>query len=788
MIEAGTSTDPAQFEPQVEVTEKISAPVVITRVLRKRKRKRIRASLINTSNCRYDLVRYTASKFTMKESLENWNVYWTDLSISVQRCKEMKRFQRINHFPGMLEICRKDLLARNLNRMFKVFPEEYNVFPKTWCLPTDMTEVAEYAKNHKGRCFIVKPDLGCQGRGISITRNINQLKTYEKMICQLYIQRPFLIDGYKFDLRIYTLITSCDPLRVFVYNEGLARFATAKYKEPNSVNASNMFMHLTNYSVNKHSRTYSVDEIDGSKRKLSTINQWFLKNNFDIKKIWDSIDDAIIKTVIVSLPTLRHYYHTCFPNHISSHACFEILGFDFMFDHRLKPYVLEVNHSPSFHTDTAIDHEVKESLLYDTFNILNLSQNNRIKVLIEDKKRARDRLFTATLSNDILNKEREKDDKLTESRTEWEDSHLGNYRKIYPNDNIDYYEKFIGARQNTVYTAKEASSKVQGEHEKRATTKMNKVPSEPPPKPKEIPEVISDLPPKPKSAPGTCPPIPKNFEPGFIDEIDEKERVMAMEKREFLVRSHGILEKVYENMKNAGLLKMEDEIKHSRSNKWEDVGGAPKTYRERYQHFNKSMATVLECASIKMDTKFVRVKPLLETLVEEQEAQALVVDHKAIKDEKATEDQYTQDTWEHRDLPLPLLNTENKTSETPKILDGVKALLTETFELIDNKESPMKPNKLKTIAMVKCPEPKCMAEGNSTKKPTERQELRLGPNQQGIKLIRSGAKLTPANPATPGITTPILKVGHFGTPGVWPSLEHYMAHRTILNRNWQNND
>jgi len=46
-------------------------------------------------------------------------------------------FQKINHFPGMIEICRKDLLARNLNRMLKLFPKEYNIFPRTWSLPAE---------------------------------------------------------------------------------------------------------------------------------------------------------------------------------------------------------------------------------------------------------------------------------------------------------------------------------------------------------------------------------------------------------------------------------------------------------------------------------------------------------------------------------------------------------------------------------------------------------------------------------------------------------------------------
>ena len=56
------------------------------------------------------------------------------------------------------------------------------------------------------------------------------------MVCQQYISKPFVIDGFKLDLRIYVLVTSCDPLRLFLYEDGLARFATVKYQEPTNNN------------------------------------------------------------------------------------------------------------------------------------------------------------------------------------------------------------------------------------------------------------------------------------------------------------------------------------------------------------------------------------------------------------------------------------------------------------------------------------------------------------------------------------------------------------------------
>lgn len=86
-----------------------------------------------------------------------------------------------------------------------------------------MGDLQAYARVKRNKTYILKPDTGCQGRGIYLTKSVKDLKPQEKMICQVYIAKPFLIDGYKCDFRIYTLITSCDPLRIFVYNDGLVR-------------------------------------------------------------------------------------------------------------------------------------------------------------------------------------------------------------------------------------------------------------------------------------------------------------------------------------------------------------------------------------------------------------------------------------------------------------------------------------------------------------------------------------------------------------------------------------
>lgn len=78
---------------------------VTTKVKALKKRKRIISVCL--THCRYDVIRRVAQKFGYKEvnEGENWNMYWTDLSITVDKCKEMKRFQKINHFPGIKIYC-----------------------------------------------------------------------------------------------------------------------------------------------------------------------------------------------------------------------------------------------------------------------------------------------------------------------------------------------------------------------------------------------------------------------------------------------------------------------------------------------------------------------------------------------------------------------------------------------------------------------------------------------------------------------------------------------------------
>lgn len=162
---------------------------------------------------------------------QEWDLYWCDNGVTVDRLYKMKPYQRINHFPGMYALARKDHLARNLNRMLKRFPEEYKFFPKTWLLPAEYGDFRkQFKENTKGKAgrktFISKPEASCQGRGIFLTRNLEDFEQQGHYVVQRYVHKAFLIDKLKFDLRIYVMVCGVDPLRVYFYKEGLCRLAT----------------------------------------------------------------------------------------------------------------------------------------------------------------------------------------------------------------------------------------------------------------------------------------------------------------------------------------------------------------------------------------------------------------------------------------------------------------------------------------------------------------------------------------------------------------------------------
>ncbi|XP_072228048.1 tubulin polyglutamylase TTLL11 isoform X1 [Leuresthes tenuis] len=304
---------------------------------------------------------------------------------------------QVNKFPGMVEMLRKVNLSRAVRTLQELFPEEYDFYPRSWILPEEYQQFSTQIRMVKENdaavnpTFIVKPDGGSQGDGIYLIRDPSDLKLMvgshaKQAVVQEYIPKPLLIDKLKFDIRLYVLIKSMEPLEIYIAKEGLTRFCTEPYQEPSQKNLSHVFMHLTNYSLNVHSGNFvhSDSQSTGSKRTLSSVLYRLAAKGVDIKRVWSDIIALVIKTVIAVVPELRVYYQADIPPGKPGPTCFQILGFDILLMKNLKPVLLEVNSNPSMRIEheqevapgvfeyvpSPVDEEVKVGVIRDTLRLM----------------------------------------------------------------------------------------------------------------------------------------------------------------------------------------------------------------------------------------------------------------------------------------------------------------------------------------------------------------------------------------------------------------------------------
>lgn len=278
--------------------------------------------------------------------------------------------QLINWWPGMLHCCRKGLFAYLISRLRALLPpgsllDDGKFIPPQWALPRQVSELAaavemratEAKKRGKpAPIYIVKPDAGSQGDGIVLTSDPCKTSwdASKERVVQQYLGTPLLLDGLKFDLRLYVLVTSTCPLRVFLFREGLARFAVDTYVVPTRENMRNVHMHLTNYSLNKKCENFKHSDAadggdDGSKRTASSVFAALKAAGqvADVEALWEKIGALVRRSLTVLQPV--------FTTSATSQPCFQILGFDVLLDSKMQPWLLEMNDHPSIRIDLSFD-------------------------------------------------------------------------------------------------------------------------------------------------------------------------------------------------------------------------------------------------------------------------------------------------------------------------------------------------------------------------------------------------------------------------------------------------
>ncbi|KPA80293.1 hypothetical protein ABB37_04582 [Leptomonas pyrrhocoris] len=328
-------------------------------------------------------------------------VIWTDKSVLSARVAGLECYQRLNHFASMNALARKAMLFSRLMQLcrlalksefatqdghsfsarFPLYRYFVHSIPPSFSSIGDLGRLEAYQRQlssapegERRPFFIIKPNTGCEGKGIRLsTSPLSDLTEAEQRdrkhecIVQLYIDRPLLMDGKKFDLRLYVLLVSVTPaqqprkpirreqvsgglraessaattaavtpsftevppgvegVRLYVHREGLVRICAEPYATPTEANCTNALKHLTNYAVNRKSdlftpagmpagdmegaraRSAVEDAAASNKRSLAALSAYIdgLHTSGGWARVQRRIDECITLTVLSGVEALR---------------------------------------------------------------------------------------------------------------------------------------------------------------------------------------------------------------------------------------------------------------------------------------------------------------------------------------------------------------------------------------------------------------------------------------------------------------------------------------------------
>uniref|UniRef100_A0A8C6QDB8 Tubulin--tyrosine ligase-like protein 9 n=1 Tax=Nannospalax galili TaxID=1026970 RepID=A0A8C6QDB8_NANGA len=350
-------------------------------------------------NTLMDVLRHRPGWVEVKDEGE-WDFYWCDVRWLQKNFDQtyMNKHVRISHFRNYYELTQKNYMVKNLKRFRKQLEREAgkveaakcDFFPKTFDMPREYHLFVDEFRKSPGVTWIMKPVARSQGKGIFLFRRLKDIMDWRKgtagkklisveaqpvhaninpsgshdtkssddqkdeIPAENYVAQrnicytnQFSLTGRKFDLRVYVLVMSYNPLQAW-----LTRF---------TLNIDDHYVHLTNVAVQKKSPDYHPGK--GCKWMLQRFRQYLVSKHGPeaVETLFSDMDNIFIRC----LQSVQKVI-------ISDKHCFELYGYDILIDQDLKPWLLGINASPSLMASSQEDYELKTCLLEDTLHVVDM--------------------------------------------------------------------------------------------------------------------------------------------------------------------------------------------------------------------------------------------------------------------------------------------------------------------------------------------------------------------------------------------------------------------------------
>jgi tetratricopeptide (TPR) repeat protein len=222
-------------------------------------------------------------------------------------------------------------------------------FPRSFLLPAEREALLAFAKREQPRFLISKPRHGTGGQGIAITDSVSDVADRADVVVQEYIDRPYLVDGRKGHLRIYGLVTSAEPLRAYLYGEGIVRLAPEPYDLDRS-QLNNVHKHVTNTALHLgHPDLFISDEpLQDDKGSIWSMSAYLKRMRDEGMAVGRVMDDMrLLVRKFLDAVRARGLFQRQMAS--SPRRAFppKLFGLDVLIDIEGRPWLIEMQRKPA---------------------------------------------------------------------------------------------------------------------------------------------------------------------------------------------------------------------------------------------------------------------------------------------------------------------------------------------------------------------------------------------------------------------------------------------------------
>eukprot|EP00117_Sycon_ciliatum_P035715 scpid30109/ scgid1421/ Tubulin polyglutamylase TTLL5; SRC1 and TIF2-associated modulatory protein; Tubulin--tyrosine ligase-like protein 5 len=301
-----------------------------------------------------------------------FNLIWTDRVLKPEILPDMRIYQKVNHFPRSTELCEDGNLFWNIQQMRSCKDKQlFDFMPDSYDLPSDRIELKKCIELPENRtaAWIVKPHATGSGETAYVTASPHQLSTADWCVVQRYIP-PMLIDDRPCCIKVYVCVTSFDPLKIYLYGDGLVSFQTDDEESGKKRSL------LTNYSLNLINKDFvhwhsgeGIQDFGEDTWTFGALLRYLCRSNVDVAGLVLQIEDVVIRALLCCQSPIAAATRSS-EKHRGN--CFELFEAQLLVDSCLKPWLLKVKGTPCFDSTCPIEKRIKSNLLADLLSLVGL--------------------------------------------------------------------------------------------------------------------------------------------------------------------------------------------------------------------------------------------------------------------------------------------------------------------------------------------------------------------------------------------------------------------------------